>query len=134
MDDSEAQAIDALIDRFIAAIERADVDAVVSMYAPNARIWHNFDQIEMSPQDNAKQVRWFATRLSNMRYEDIRRTPFPGGLFQQHVLRGTAPNGEAVEVFAALRIEVDLVTATITCLEEYLDPAQAASLAKPAPK
>jgi ketosteroid isomerase-like protein len=119
--------VDQIVDRFLRAIERADVDAVLAMYAPDATIWHNFDQVDMSPQDNARQLTWFTRRLSGMRYDDVRRVQFDGGVIQQHVLRGTAPNGDRVEVHAMLRIEV--VGDRITRIEEYLDPAQAASLA-----
>jgi uncharacterized protein len=84
----------------------------------------------MTAAENVRQMRWFVSRLSGMRYDVICRTAFPGGLIQQHVLRGIAPNGDAVEVHAMLRIEV--VGGRIVRLEEYLDPAQAASLRLPA--
>ncbi len=115
-----------LVDRFLAAIEQGDVDTVLSIYADDARIWHNFDQIVVSPQDNARQVKWFSSRLSGMKYTDIRRIAFPGGIVQQHVLRGTAPNGDVVAVYAMLRIEI--ANGRIVALDEYLDPAQAAAL------
>ena len=120
---------DLLVDRFIAAIEVGDVDAVLSIYSDDARIWHNFDQVVVSPADNARQIRWFSSRLHGMKYTEIRRTSFPGGVIQQHVLRGKAPNGQDVAVFAMLRI--DIADGRITGLEEYLDPAQAAPLAAP---
>lgn len=47
-----------------------------------------------------------------------------GGYFQQHVLRGTAKNGE-LDLPAALR--VDVADGQITRLEEYLDLSQIAS-------
>jgi uncharacterized protein len=119
-----------LVDRFIAAIEACDVDTVRSIYADDAVIWHNFDQIETTADDNARQIKWFSTRLAGLKYADIRRVAFPGGIIQQHVLRGTAPNGDPVAVHAMLRI--DIVADRIVRLEEYLDPAQAASLALPA--
>ena len=127
--ESMTESMNALVDRFVDAIERGDVETVLSIYAEDALIWHNFDQIEVTPQDNARQIRWFSSRLAGMKYEDIRRMEFPGGLVQQHVLRGTAPNGEAIAVYAILRI--DIVNGRITRLEEYLDPAQAAALSAP---
>lgn len=121
--------INALADRFIDAIERGDVDTVRAIYADDARIWHNFDLLEVSAEDNARQVRWFASRLVAMKYTEIRRVLIDGGFVQQHVLRGTAPNGDTVAVHAMLRVYV--VGDRITRLEEYLDPTQAASLALP---
>lgn len=130
------EATNSLMDRFIAAIEAGDVDTVRSIYADDARIWHNFDQIEMSAADNAKQIKWFTSRLAGMKYTEIRRIFFDGGVVQQHVLRGTAPNGDTVAVHAMLRVDIDTDTGTnssrIVRLEEYLDPAQAASLSLPA--
>ena len=42
--------------------------------------------------------------VPDMRYEEIRREVLPDGFLQQHVLRGTAPDGSALEVPAILRI------------------------------
>ena len=122
--------MNALVDRFLEAIEHGDVDTVLSIYADDARIWHNFDQVEVSPRANCRQIKWFASRLSGMKYTDIRRIEFPGGIVQQHVLRGTAPNGATIAVHAILRI--DIVDGRIGRLEEYLDPTQAADLSAPA--
>jgi uncharacterized protein len=119
--------IDALADRFIAAIEAADVETVTSIYAPDVRVWHNFDMVEQTREQNVRQIQWFATRLQGMRYDDIRRTVLEDGFVQQHVLRGTAPNGTEIAVHAMLRVWCD--GSTITRLDEYLDPAQAAALA-----
>ena len=50
----------------------------------------------------------------------------PDGFLQQHILRGTAPDGTALEVPAILRIYC--TDGTIRRIEEYLDTAQVASL------
>ena len=120
----------ALLDRFMAAIETGDIETVLAIYADEATIWHNFDQIEVSPKENARQVRWFSGRLANMKYTEIRRSEIAGGVVQQHVLRGTAPNGEPVAIYAMLRIDIE--NDRIVRLEEYLDRAQAAALSAPA--
>jgi uncharacterized protein len=128
--DSLTDSNNRLVDRFIAAIEVGDVATVLSIYSEDAAIWHNYDQLVVSAGDNARQIGWFTSRLRGMKYTEIRRISFPGGVVQQHVLRGTAPNGAVVAVFAMLRI--DIADGRITGLEEYLDPAQAAALAQPA--
>ena len=129
-DESLTESNNALVDRFLVAIETGDVETVLSIYAENARIWHNYDQLVVSAKDNSRQIKWFTSRLAGMKYTEIRRIAFPGGVIQQHVLRGTAPNGQAVAVFAMLRI--DIVDGRIVGLDEYLDPAQAAPLSAPA--
>lgn len=122
--------IDELAERFIRSVQRGDIDEVSSIYAADAVIWHNYDQIEQTREQNIKTMRWFTTRLAGMSYEDIRRNVLPDGWVQQHVLRGTAPNGTKVEVHAMLRVWVR--DGRIVRLDEYLDPAQAAPLSAPA--
>ena len=38
--------INALADRLVAAIEAGDVEGVAAIYADDAVIWHNTDQVE----------------------------------------------------------------------------------------
>ena len=64
--------------------------------------------------------------MSNLRYEEIRREVLRDGFLQQHVLRGTAPDGSALEVPAILRVYCH--DGVITRLEEYLDTAQVKAL------
>jgi uncharacterized protein len=123
-----ASDINALADRFLTAIERGDLDTVGTIYSPQAEIWHNFDNIVQTRDENLRQVKFFSSRLANMRYEDIRRSILDDGFVQQHALRGIAPNGTPVEIFAMLRVWCD--GETITKLDEYLDPSQALSLAR----
>jgi uncharacterized protein len=127
MASSPAQ-IHALADRFIAAIEQGDLTTIEAIYSPDAAIWHNFDNVIQTREQNLRQVSYFTSRLANMRYEDIDRTVLDDGFVQQHVLRGTAPNGQPVEIFAMLRVWCD--ANTITKLNEYLDPAQAGALSR----
>lgn len=121
-------AIGALADRFFTTVAAGDIEAVSAMYTADARIWHNFDDVEQSREANLRQLRWFTTRLAGARYEDIRRVVLDDGFVQQHVLRGTAPDGTAVAVHAMMRVWCD--GETISRIDEYLDPAQAAALAR----
>ena len=91
----EAEDILALADRFVAAIEKRDVDTVRACYAPDARIWHNNDGKVQSVDDNIKGVHWIHKVLSGVRYDVKQRTALPGGFLQEHVLRGTLPDGTA---------------------------------------
>ena len=43
-------------DRFLACLERGDVDQARSFYAPDARIWHNFDELEQTVDENLKRL------------------------------------------------------------------------------
>lgn len=125
MTDTE-QSILALAARFVAAIETADIDVIKACYAEDARIWHNFDNVEQTVDENLRVLRWMVRVLGERKYNVLRRVAFPGGYLQQHVLTGKRVNGEAFAMPACLVVQVK--DGRITRLEEYLDPAQAAVL------
>ena len=118
--------IDALAARFFAAIAAGDVDAVASCYADDAVVWHNYDQVDQPKADNLKVLAWLVGAVPDLSYDEIRRTVVDRAFVQQHVLRGTAPDGTPVEVPAMMRVEV--AEGCITRVEEYLDTAQVAPL------
>jgi ketosteroid isomerase-like protein len=119
---------DRLATELLAAITTTDVDALRRIYAPDVVIWHNFDQIEQALDDNLKVMHWMGKRMPDMSYEDIRRQPTATGYVQQHILRGTAPDGTRVEMPACLVVTIE--GERITRLDEYLDPAGAAALSR----
>ena len=64
--------------------------------------------------------------VSGLRYDITRRVPAPDGVLQQHVLRGTLPDGAEVELHAAMYLRVR--DGHITRIEEYLDSAKRATI------
>jgi ketosteroid isomerase-like protein len=115
-----------LCERLFAAISAGDIEAVRAIYADDAVIWHNNDAIEQTPDQNLRVLRWVTRNVKDLRYEEIRRHETADGFVQQHVLRGIAPNGTALEIPACI---VCIVKAgRITRLEEYLDSAHTAAL------
>jgi ketosteroid isomerase-like protein len=115
-------AADALFD----AIERGDVDAVRAIYAPDARIWHNFDQVEQSVDDNLRILGWMASAFTKRSYEVTFRKEWDDGFVQQHVLHLTKKDGTVVALPACIVARV--VDGKITRIDEYLDSAQSAAL------
>lgn len=113
-------------ERFFQAVQTGDLDALRQIYAPGAEVWHNFDQSNQPAGENLRVIRWMHRRVKGLRYEEVRRFEIPGGFVQQHVLRGIAPNGEALEVPAAVVCTV--AGGKVTRVEEYLDSAQTAAL------
>ena len=110
----------ALADRLFAAIEAGDIDAVRDLYAPDAVIWHNYDEVGQSPDENLTVLRWVVENLADRRYEEVRRHITDTGFVQQHVLRFTR-DGAPNEVPACL-----VATCSgdhITRIDEYLDSA-----------
>jgi ketosteroid isomerase-like protein len=118
--------IGGLADRFFAAIERGDVDEVASMYADDAVIWHNFDQLEQPKGHNLLILAWMVANIGELSYDEVRRVVLDDGFVQQHVLRGMTRNGDQLEVPAMLRVFCD--GERISRIEEYLDTAQVAVL------
>ncbi|MEY4174327.1 MAG: hypothetical protein RI900_1492 [Actinomycetota bacterium] len=111
-----------LADRLLAAIGAGDSDAMRTIYAPDAALWHNFDQRDQTVDENLVTLADLHRRLADIRYTEIRRFLAPGGFVQQHVLTGTAKGGP-LSMPAMIRFWV--ADGRITRLEEYLDTAQA---------
>ena len=57
-------------------------------------------------EENLKVLAGLHRVVSGLRYDVARRVPAPDGVLQQHVLRGTLPNGAAVELHAAMYLRV----------------------------
>lgn len=109
----------ALADRFFAAIEAGDIDAVKAIYAPDATIWHNHDGKFETVERNLRTLAFMCGALSNRRYDISRRYALPGGFAQEHTLTGKLPDGDAFSLSAA--IFVDVKAGRISALREYFD-------------
>jgi ketosteroid isomerase-like protein len=111
-----------IANRLIAAISTADIEGVRAAYAPDAMIWHNFDEREQTVAENLETLADLHRRATGLEYTEIRRFPAPGGFVQQHVLVGQAKGGP-LRMPAMIRFWVE--GGRITRLEEYLDTRQA---------
>jgi ketosteroid isomerase-like protein len=111
-----------IADRLIAAISAADIEGVRAVYAPDAMIWHNFDEREQTVAENLVTLADLHRRATGLEYTEIRRFPAPGGFVQQHVVVGEAKGGP-LRMPAMIRFWV--ADGRITRLEEYLDTRQA---------
>ncbi len=118
----------AIGDRLMAALEACDAEAVRATYAPDARLWHNFDEKYQSVEENVRLLQWLHGRLENVKYDVVGRDLLEDGFVQRHVLRGTLKSGEefAMPACCIIRIEGD----RIVSMHEYLDSAQAALLSR----
>jgi limonene-1,2-epoxide hydrolase len=112
--------------KFVAALNVADAGAVRAAYAPDARIWHNFDDKLQSVDENIETMHWVHSKLSKLDYDVQKLMAIPGGFLQQHILRGTLATGEAFAMHACVICKVE--GGRITELEEYLDTGQARAL------
>jgi ketosteroid isomerase-like protein len=117
----------ALAERLAAAIDANDLDALRNeVYTPDVVVWHNDDQHEQRVDENLKVLNWLHRKVANKRYEDVVRHATPTGYVEQHVLRGTAPNGTEFDIHACLVVTV--TGGRISRIDEYLDSRAAAAL------
>ena len=127
-DTADTAATDALelADRFFRAVEEGDIDALRDIYAPDAVVWHNNDQVEQAVEENLVTLAWIARNLPERAYTDIQRDAVPGGFVQQHVLRARTKWGVDLVLPAMMRVWCE--NGRITRLDEYFDSAQLAVL------
>ena len=112
--------------RFFAALEAGDLATLREIYAPDAVIWHNDDLVEQPAEENLKVLQGLHRAVSGLRYDIVRRVPATDGVLQQHVLRGSLPDGTEVELHAAMYLQVR--DGHVTRIEEYLDSAKRSSI------
>ena len=85
---SEQDDIRAMATRFFDAIEAGDIETMQSSFTPDAEIWHNTDELIVTPAQTAQTLTGMASRIRDREYADRQLTVFPGGFVQQHVLKG----------------------------------------------
>jgi ketosteroid isomerase-like protein len=122
--------INALADRLVGAIEAGDVEGVAAIYADDAVIWHNTDQIEQPKADNLAVLGWLVKHTASREYREIRRSGIEGGFVQQHVLHVEFADGRSADLPACLVVRV--AGDRIVRLDEYLDGAAVAATFGPA--
>ena len=126
MTDSEMRAF---AKGFFDAIEQGDIAAMQACFAPDAEIWHNTDELIVTPADTARTLTGMVARIRDRRYADRRVDTFPGGFVQQHVLEGKrVHDGGAVRLPCAIVCRVE--NGRITRLDEYFDSAHVAAFRK----
>lgn len=118
----------ALAKRFFDSVEQGDIATLHDCYAPDARIWHNTDELEQTRDDNAETLKGFVKRISDRTYANRRVRVFDGGFVQQHELRGVRADGVALTLPACIVCEVK--DGKITRLDEYFDSARVAEFRK----
>lgn len=116
-----------LAERFIAALAAGDVEAVRAIYAPDAKLWHNNDEIEQTVDQNLRVLAWLIRALPERQCRIVRREILPDGFFQQHVLEGVLADGQPFAMPACVVVQAK--DGRIVRLDEYLDPAAGAPLA-----
>ena len=115
--------------RFFDAIEEGDIATMQGSFTPDAEIWHNTDELIVTPADTARTLTGMVARIANREYAERRLDIVPGGFVQQHVLKGNrVHDGGAVRLPCAIVCRVE--NGKITRLDEYFDSAHVAEFRK----
>ncbi|MFM7271626.1 MAG: nuclear transport factor 2 family protein [Actinomycetes bacterium] len=117
--------------RFITATARGDLEAVATMYAPDAVIAINVMPRELGAEAGLAVLAELHRRATSVRYEVLEVIPTEHGYVQRHVLHVVVPaSGDQAERALAVPacLVVRLEGERITRLDEYLDSAQVAPL------
>ena len=126
---SEQDDIRAMATRFFDAIEAGDIETMQVSFTSDAEIWHNTDELIVTPAQTAQTLTGMVTRIKNREYADRRLTTFPGGFVQQHVLKGVRVHDDGpVRLPCAIICKVE--NGKITRLDEYFDSAHVAEFRK----
>lgn len=111
-----------LADRFFGAVSAGDIDTVRECYSPDARIWHNFDNVETTREENLQLLAYVTENWKNFRFENVRRRPMEGGFIQQHEMHGEGADGKPFMAPAILLVSVQ--DGHVSRIEEYFDVGQ----------
>lgn len=126
---AEQDDIRAMAQRFFDAIEAGDIATMQGSFTPDAEIWHNTDELIVSPAQTAQTLTGMVARIKEREYADRRLTTFPGGFVQQHVLKGKRVHDDGdVRLPCAIICRVE--GGKITRLDEYFDSAHVAEFRK----
>jgi ketosteroid isomerase-like protein len=118
-----------LADRLFTTIEEGDTEALAAMWADDIVVWRSGGGRERDKTRALAVIDWFVAVTAQRRYEVLDRQVFDGGFVQQHLLHARGNAGTEVTFRACLVVKVG-DDGVITRIDEYLDPADLAPLAK----
>lgn len=114
---------------FFDAIEQGDIATMQASFTPDAEIWHNTDELIVTPAQTAETLKGMVARIADRSYADRRVNVFPGGFVQQHTLEGTRRH-DGARVRLPCAIICAVADSQITRLDEYFDSAHVAEFRK----
>jgi hypothetical protein len=88
--------------------------------APDAKVWHNFDEVNQSVQETVAGMGIILGKISQVRYEERRCVGFEGGFVHQHAFTGIKADGSKLRIPACIVGTVE--GGKVTRVDEYMDP------------
>lgn len=110
----------AIAERFITAIDKEDTETMREIYAPDAKIWHDFDRQEQSVDTNIESLLTLRQAIPTVRWVKTRIEPLPTGFLLTYDL--TVTFGERTLAIPACVIAT-IANDRITFLEEWVNAA-----------
>jgi ketosteroid isomerase-like protein len=113
---------DEIVDTYVRASETADVELILSILAPDAVLWHNFDEIERDMVAAAPHLPKLHERFADVRFEMLERHAIPDGVVIRQVLRATVR--ETGEPFASHICKfIRIRDGKLARIDEYVSPS-----------
>lgn len=109
----------ALVERFLHALEKGDLAALNACFAPDAAIWHNFDQLTVTPEQNAPGNLFYFESFTKRDYDQRRIQILPSGAILQFVVSLAKADGRTFDWPGCIVFE--MAGDKIVRLEEYVD-------------
>jgi ketosteroid isomerase-like protein len=102
------------------AVENGDIALLKEFLAPEATVWHNYDEVYQTVEQTLAGMAAILSKASMVRYRRRRCTPFDGGFLHEHVFTLTLIEGGELRIPASLIATVH--DNRITQIREYMDP------------
>jgi uncharacterized protein len=109
----------ALVNRFCDAIEAGDLAALNGCFRPDAKIWHNNDNLFATVEQNSAGAVYFFENFSKRRYGTRRIQLLEKGALLQFVATIEKADGRSFDWPGCVVYEI--VDGQIVTLEEYID-------------
>ena len=128
---AEEESTQALVTRFLDALENIDAATALDCLAPDVKIWHNVDEKTKDREQTREVLVGANKRLKDVKYSDRRLTVFPGGFVEQHTIEAARlHDGGAAKAFTCMVCKVgegEDGTLRISKMEQYFDSAHQGS-------
>ena len=121
MDD---KAMNDLGDALFRAFESDDMARLNELLADDFVAWSNASGAESDKAALLGSLKGLRSVLAQHRYENVRRIIGPDGFVEQHEVRGSRPDGQAVDLGDVCVVVRVTPNGRVRRLDEYLDTAR----------
>ena len=111
-----------ILDQFVHAVENGDEQKLRELYHPDAKIWHNDGMGDQDIEANLEILRLMHANIAGLAYDVRRQSETTDGVYQQHLVRGTLPNGSPVDIDACIFMAIE--DGKIVRIEEFFDASR----------